>query len=549
MSEIMDKSGNLSSYMENSLNAYRSAIKSFGREALALGLLAIVVCTLTISYLNGTARKHIKEKEIKSIQERVGVVRNAKSQLEEILKDLSSEKEIIQQIAKETSTDLVNRWQAFLKAIQGDFSIFMEHPDLFEKISSSQPAQISVRGFTGASNLPVRSPDIYQMQIQRPDENQPGFQHNNTPKLPEKTLNSSQMAFPPYHPSNSLQDDYYISPEYLKSDVICKEVYGISDKEISMLMQPDILSGNTFRNEDAYNIALEVFKDQIKWGYEKLNERMLSRYFIISKVLDNNVQGLNQCLKTVNLDLLPTGKALLTEPNKVEPSDLKSYATVRDKMSTMIRDTRELTDRLDITESVLSSIDANVRQTEEMFRKQNKKMKSEIDNLVKNIARIKDDIDKLQVQIKNQFKFASWMPGGMTVGTQTFIRITPLLLGIIMLLMGIRYSRLTQIYHRLVAQLRKYHSSEEEISLILTAPDSLLEWFGGFQPGRLRSPKAALLVIPVGILVVIYLLVHKILQNPLIEPGGYGLFAAAFITACLGATLVYGTVFRSVFRK
>ncbi len=80
----MDNSEKTSPYLETSLNAYRSAIKSFGRETLILGLLAIVVCTLIISYLNKTMQKHVKEKEIKSIQERVGFARNAKLQLEKI---------------------------------------------------------------------------------------------------------------------------------------------------------------------------------------------------------------------------------------------------------------------------------------------------------------------------------------------------------------------------------------------------------------------------------------------------------------------------------
>lgn len=518
----MDKSEKISPYLETSLNAYHSAVKSFGRETLLLGLLVIVVCTLTISYLNGTERKHFKEKEIKSIQKRVDAARDAMPLLEEIQNSLSSEKEIIQQIAKDTSADLVNRWQAFLKAIQGDFSIFTEHPDLFKEISKYQPPQISAQVSMGAANQSAMAHDTFQMQLQEVSTNQ----------LPWLT-----------------SEDYYINPEYLKPDTICNKVYGRSDEEISILLRPEILSGNTFRDEEAYNIALKVFKNQIIWGYEKLNERMRNRYLIISAVLDNSVQTLNHSLEVINLEPLPTGKALLTEPNKVEPSDLNSYATVEGKTATMIRDTEELTDRLDITESVLDSIDANVRQTEEMLRKRNEKMKDEIDNLTKNIVQIKEDIDKLQEQIKSQFKFTSWLPGGVIVGTQTFIRITPLLLGIILLLMGIRYSRLTQVYQRLAAQFRKHHSSEEEISIILTAPDSLLEWFGGFQPGHLRSPRAALLVIPVGILVGIYLLIRQIQQNPLIEPGSNVLFAAAFITAGLGAILVYGTVFRSVFKK
>ena len=545
----MDKSEKLSPYMENSLNAYRSAVKSFGRETLILGLLVIVVCTLTIPYLNRTEQKHAKEEEIKSFQKRVDAARNAKLQLEEIQINFPSEIKIIQQIAKDTSANLVNRWQAFLKAIQNDFSIFKEHPDLFEELRSYQPPQITAQVSMGTDNPPAIVSNTSKMQIQRSNENQVGFQDDDTLHLPEKTPKGKQMTFPPYQTLRLPPEDYYINPEYLETYTICKKVYGRSDEEIGILLQPDILSGNTFRDEDAYNIALQVFKNQISWGYGKLNERIHNRYLTISAALDSSVQTLNHSLEVINLKPLPTGNALLTEPNNVEPSDLNSYATVDDKIAIMIRDTKELTDRLDITDSVLNSIGANVRQTEEMLSERNEKMKDEIDDLEKNIVQIQKDIDKLQKQIKNQLKFTSWLPTEVSIGTQTFIRITPLLLGIILLLMGIRFSRLIQVYRRLAAQFRKHHVSEEEISLILTAPDSLLEWFGGFQPGHLLSPRAVLLVIPAGMLIVIYLLVHKIQQNPLIESGGYEFFAVAFVTAGLGAILTYGTVFRPALKK
>jgi len=172
-------------------------------------------------------------------------------------------------------------------------------------------------------------------------------------------------------------------------------------------------------------------------------------------------------------------------------------------------------------------------------------MKTDITKLEENIARTKKDIDKLQEQIKNLSQFTSWLPGGVTVGTPTFIRATPLLLGVILLLMGIRYSRLTLVYRRLSAEFRKNHIPKEEIVLILSVPDSLLEWFGGFQPGHLFSLRAVVLLIPVGIFFGICILIHQIKQNPVIETGGNEFFAAAFISASLGAILVYWTIVRS----
>ena len=115
--------------------------------------------------------------------------------------------------------------------------------------------------------------------------------------------------------------------------------------------------------------------------------------------------------------------------------------------------------------------------------------------------------------------------------------------------MGIRYSRLTEVYRRLSAEFRKHHLSGDEILLILTVPDSLLEWFGGFQPGHLRSLRAALLVLPAGMFIGIYHLIRKIQHHPLFQSGGNKIFSAALIIAALGALLVYGTVLRSALKK
>jgi len=60
-SETMDKPEKTNLFLETSLYAYHSTVKSFGRETLVLGILVVVVCTLTISYLNGTEQKHFKE--------------------------------------------------------------------------------------------------------------------------------------------------------------------------------------------------------------------------------------------------------------------------------------------------------------------------------------------------------------------------------------------------------------------------------------------------------------------------------------------------------
>lgn len=534
----MEKPEKTSPYLDSSLNAYRSAVKSFGRETLILGLLAIAVCTLTISYLRWTGQKQAKEEEITNVQKQLDAAQKAKLQLEKIQNNLSSEKDIIKQIAENTSTDLVNRWQAFLGTIQNDFSIFTAHPKLFKEVNRHYEGQIRQVSL-GAANRPARGPDVsqMQMQMQMSNENQVSFQDNDIPNLPENTLQSNKP------------DRLPLVPEYPNAKTIFKEVYGRSDDEISILLQPDVLRGNTFQDANAYKIALEVFKSQIDWGYEQLNERMYSRYLTISAALDKSVQILNQSLEAINLEPLPMGKALLSEPNKAEPSELSSYATVSDKENTMIRDTKELTDRMDITGSDIKKIDANVRQAEEKLSKRNKNMEMEINNLATNITRTKEDIDKLQEQVKNLSKFTSWLPGGVTVGTQTFIRATPLLLGIILLLIGVRYSRLTLVYRRLSAEFRKNHIPKEEIVLILSVPDSLLEWFGGFQPGHLLSLRAVLLVIPVGIFFGVCLLIHQIRQNPVIETGGNEFFFAAFISAGLGAILVYWTILRTELKK
>ncbi|MCP4262960.1 MAG: hypothetical protein GY774_36430 [Planctomycetes bacterium] len=527
----MDKPEKISPFLESSLNAYRSAVKSFGRETLILGLLAIAVCTLTISYLKWTGEKQAKEEKMKNIEKQLKAAPKAKLQLEKIQIIFSPEKENIRQIAIDTSADLVNRWQAFLGAIQDDFSIFNENPELFTEIKSlrSQFSPVS----TEAANSPARGPDTSQMHIQRSIKNQLSLQDNDTSNLPEITPKSNKPERLP------------LEPEYLNAKTICKEIYGRSDEEINILLQPEVLKGNTFYDVRAYNIAIKVFESQIDWSYEQLNQCIRNSYDTFSKALDKNVQILNESLEAIDLEPLPTGKALLSEPNKAEPSELSSYDTVRKKENAMILVIKEFTDKMDDTNSDLNKLDANVRQAEEMLSERNKTMKSEICKLEKNITQAEVDIDKLQEQVKNLSKFTSWLPGGVTVGTQTFIRATPLLLGIILLLMGIRYSRLTLVYRRLSAEFRKIHTPKEEIVLILSVPDSLLEWFGGFQPGHLLSLRAVLLVIPVGIFFGICLLIHQIRQNPVIEKGGTEFFVASFISAGLGAILVYWTILRT----
>ena len=538
-----------SPYLETSLNAYRSGVKSFGREILVLGLFVIVVCTLAMSYLIWTEQKHAKQAEIESVRKELEAAQKAGARLEQIKKNLILEKEIIRGIAKTTSADLINRWQGFLQSIRKDFSIITLRPDLFEEISSYQSKQISGQVSPGIPNQPAKDLDDPRLQIKKSKGNRAGIRRAGTARVPIRVLQHGQLGRHPDKPPGLPLKDYYIDPDHLDPRIIFNKVYGRSNVEIDILLRPNILRENVFRDREAYDIGLKVFVNQIRWGYDKLNQRLYARYLAITVALDKSIQILNKSLVEIHLEPLPTGKELLPEPKKVEPSDLSSYATESEKLVTMIRDTQELTERLDITNTVFDGISANVRQAEKTISKQNRKIKEEIDDLEKKIVQTKEDINKFQEQLKSLSQFTSWMPGGVTVGTKTFIRITPLLLGIILLLMGIRYSRLTEIYRRLSTELHKHHLSGDEILLILTVPDSLLECFGGFQPGHLRSLRAVLLVLPAGMFIGIYFLIRKILQNPQIESGGNELFAAALITAALGALLVYGTVLRSAMKK
>jgi hypothetical protein len=278
---------------------------------------------------------------------------------------------------------------------------------------------------------------------------------------------------------------------------ILSKVYHLSEEDIKTVTSTEASPQETQEPKKASKIVEDLFQNEIKSVYEKLNNRVKTDFAKLQTSVENRLMELALEAKEKKFDVnLPDTNDIILKFEKIDqPKGTKLFRTVEAKGETLEEEAKKIITNIESAQTPVEKVRLALVTSVEALKNSVKNLEADRAEQQKKIVELQGYIDNARKQLvpfKTPFSLPwKWIP---PLKIKSFVRGYPIFVSVVYLILALRYSRLSKLRKRLYQQCGKQGMGKEDIDFAMYVPGSPLDWFFGLgfaSKGILRAAHIA----------------------------------------------------------
>jgi len=292
---------------------------------------------------------------------------------------------------------------------------------------------------------------------------------------------------------------------------ILEKVYSLTKENISIITSPKESHEEIPESKEVSEIAREVFQNEIKCVYQKLNSRVKTGFANLQICVRGKLKDLASNAKKFKVNL-PDTNDIIVSFNTIDQPKMELFNTVEGKRKTLEEETNKIKNHIKTAQAPVEKARKALVTSVDALKNSVKNLETKRSELQNKIQKLQGNIGKATEQFDTPFPLPlKWFP---PLKIESFVRGYPIFVSIIYLIFALRYARLSKLRKLLLQQFKQQDMSKENIDFALYIPGSPSDWLSGLgfiSPGML---KATQFIIPFLVLALVLGAIWQIETNP-----------------------------------